>query len=80
MPLQVHGLDPVGQCILIKVSREHVGQPVRSMVRDGRYAPATAHVYVSATQGPAARAKGEQPPELMQKILECALVSVQRAG
>jgi D-alanine-D-alanine ligase len=28
----------------------------------------------------AARAKGEQPPELVQKILECALVSVQRAG
>ena len=28
----------------------------------------------------AARVKGEQPPELMQKILECALVSVPRTG
>jgi D-alanine-D-alanine ligase len=28
----------------------------------------------------AARAKGEEPPELMQKILECALASVPRAG
>jgi D-alanine-D-alanine ligase len=28
----------------------------------------------------AARAQGEKPPELMQKILECALVDVQRAG
>lgn len=28
----------------------------------------------------AARARGEQPPELMQKIIECALISIQRAG
>jgi len=28
----------------------------------------------------AARARGEQPPELMQKIIECALSGIQRAG
>ena len=49
----------MGQSVLVEIRSEHVGQPVRSMVCGGRYATAAAHVDISATQGSAARAKGE---------------------